>query len=147
MRELADLLGADADFYPDDFEAGVLLGKINEAIDDAGEKKIFRMPWIQYAAAAAAIVLLAGTTMIGYFNRRSGSSQQSETTTEVASYDLNNGALLASVIDDDNYLMFDDESVNLLIQDYASGGSYSTSEHLLNDLTTEELEYLQKNFD
>ena len=73
MRELAELLGSDSDFYPDDFEAGVLLGKINEAIDDAGEKKIFRMPWIQYAAAAAAIILLAGTTMIGYFNRRSAS--------------------------------------------------------------------------
>ena len=146
MRELAELLGSDSDFYPDDFEAGVLLGKINEAIDAAGEKKIFRMPWIRYAAAAAAIVLLLGTTMIGYFNRRSASTQQSETAADVTSYDLNNGALLASVIDD-TYQMFDDESVNLLLQDYASGGTYSASEHLVNDLTTEELDYLQKNFD
>lgn len=133
-------LGDDADFYPSDAETAQLMARVERAIDS--DHKTLRIDrrlrtWI---GAAAAIVLVAGASMIGFrFGQDTGGTVSTDT---VLVADASTVAAAEEV-----EVALDHDQVALLIQEFAGDYASGAAERLLDDLTDDEMNYLEQTFD
>lgn len=150
LDDLKPFLGEDADFYPDDVEVERMLAEVNAKIDArstitsiAAHSRITPM-WKQVFASAAAVVLVLGTAYVGV---QMGLIRiDSNSPMQTANVDPN---VLLSEIDEyesELYALADRDVQVLLWQAVADDGSMS-AQRLLGDLTDDEYEFLQANFD
>lgn len=154
MKELAAHLGFDGDFYPDDSEVEMLTARVDDAIDDlrpAGNfvlrRRLSVMTWLRRATATAVVVLLAGTGFLAYLEHRAASQSPTleDVGYETVLMSLQKPDVVAAAIGTD-YQALDDNTIDQLLYDYTSNARYSAGERLLDDLSEDELKYLEKNF-
>ena len=131
----------DDAFYLDGADFDTLLERIETEIDTTVEQKHLRAisrPWYQAAAAAASIALMAVAVMLALDVQNPASNTALLTTT----------TSVTTAADSDSITLIEpnESTTAALISDFASRQSVEASEWLLDDLTDEEFEYLQENF-
>ena len=149
LKDLAGSLPGDDAFMIEATTVEMLALQVDQAIDaqetkgkttlgeSAGQRSaVARM---RLLPAAAALLLVIGIGSAGYLLGRF--DKQATTIT-------GNGAPfeISQTVDDD-YSEPDDPTVRLLLYDFASDRLYDASETLLDDITEEELRYLEQNFE
>ena len=136
LTAAADTLGSDEDFYLDDAALESAVNRVDARIDQLELKKVtnVRSAWFSYVPAAAAVILLVGISisayLMGWFT--SGNGQAGLTSPDTAWVTLENGDV--DILQDSNL-------------DYFMYQSTASAELLYDELTEEELEYLDENFD
>ena len=154
MQDLAVHLGSDSDFHPNDSEVEMLAVRVDRAIDNlrpAGSyvvrKRLSIMPWLRRATATAVVVLLAGTGFLAYLEHRAVNRNPSleDVGYETALLSLQKPEVVAAAIGTD-YQALDENAIDQLLYDYTSNARFSAGERLLEDLSDDELKYLEKNF-
>jgi hypothetical protein len=154
LQTLAEHLGADGDFYPDDAEVDMMVARVDGAIDQlrpAGNytfrSKILAMSWLRRATAVAAVVLLLGTGFLAYLEHRAAQQPPSldDVSYETVLMSMRKPDVVAAAIGTD-YQALDDDAIDQLLYEYTSNARFSAGERLLNDLSEEELNYLQTHF-
>ena len=154
MQDLASHLGSDSDFQPDKSEVEMLVARVDRAIDQlrpAGSfvvrRKLSVMPWLRRVTATAVIVLLAGTGFLAYLEHRAASKTPTldDVGYEAVLMSLQKPDVVAAAIGTD-YQALDDNTIDQLLYDYTSNARFSAGERLLDDLSEDELKYLEKNF-
>ena len=149
MKELAGSLPGDDAFMVDATTVEMLALRVDQAIDaqeskgtttpgELGEQRSL-LTWMRLLPAAAALLLVIGIGSAGYLLGRF--DKQATTITG------NGTAFEISQTMDDDYSEPDDPTVQLLLYDFASDRLYDASETLLDDITEEELRYLEQNFE
>ena len=143
LSYLQGMLGTDEIFHPDDREVEPLVSRINNVIERVGQDRRLAVTWATrvwqtYVPVAAAAVLVlgmaAGSYMAGRiaFERKGDSSAVNESgATDL--YSETNSEL-------------DEGAVGTLIYEFTVQHSYEASEWLLDDLTDEELKFLEESF-
>ncbi len=149
MKELAASLPGDDAFMIDATTVEKLALKVDQAIDsqeskgkttpgELGEQRSL-LTWMRMLPAAAALLLVIGIGSAGYLLGRFD-KQATTITGNGAEFEI-------SQTMDDDYSEPDDPTVQLLLYDFASERLYDASETLLDDITEEELRYLEQNFE
>lgn len=141
LTALTGSLGSDENFYLGETELQSAVDGVDARIDQLEMRKVtdVRSAWYSYVPAAAAVILLVGISisayLMGWFTR--GDGQAELTSPDTAWVVLENGDL--DVIDNGSfdYVMYQSTAY-----DYTA-----SAELLYDELTEEELEYLDENFD
>jgi len=140
-RNLSKNIGTDRDFYPDDFETEILLKQVEDKIDTSSSAPARISSWYGVVGLAASIFLVIGISIFGNFFKSlpvyDDNSQSSRLDLESITY---------ATVDESYYEMSDDE-IQILVIDYMAGRTYEAAGQLLDDLSEEELRYLEENFD
>ncbi len=147
FEELAaeeEQLGTDELFYPDDEQVERMATQIEVLISSSdSEKSGFEKPqrgiWRRYLPVAAAAVLVLGLIWGAYQSgiRFFSAPGDSSTVDSIAWVSQNGGEKTE----------LDENTIEALLYDFTTQNSYEASEWLLDDLTEEELQYLENNFD
>ncbi len=149
LAELAGGLPGDDAFVVDATTVEMLAHKVDQTIDaketkgkttfdeSAGQRSA--VAWMRLLPAAAALLLVIGIGSAGYLLGRFD-KQATTISGDGAAFEI-------SQTMDDDYSEPDDQTVRLLLYDFASDRLYDASETLLDDITEEELRYLEQNFE
>lgn len=138
LTAVAKTIGNDEDFYIGDIELESAVNRVDARIDQLEMKKVtdVRSAWFSYVPAAAAVILLVGISLsaylMGWFAR--GDSEAGLSSQDTSWVTIENGDV--DIIENSgiDYVVYQSE--------------YPASAELLyDDLTDEELEYLDENFD
>ncbi|MBU0985215.1 MAG: hypothetical protein KKA42_15175 [candidate division Zixibacteria bacterium] len=137
LNGLTGQLGSDSDFH---FNVEDAVDAVTAQISGRESRPVVNLSWMRYLTRVAAGVVLVAASYVSY---------------QVGSHDLNGTTDPVSVgyvaeVDSwlsDTTLTLDDETVDILIEDYARRSVYGAGEALLDDLTDDELEYLMENLD
>jgi hypothetical protein len=122
-----------------------LTERVDKAIDASSPVTDIRTPWFAYLSAAAVIVLLLGVSALTLFFDTSTEPTLADISEEVVvDGRVGDATAWASLLETDD-LGLDDEAVEMLMYDY-SAGSMSAGSSLLGDLSADELQYLNENF-
>lgn len=141
LTAVTDSLGKDEDFYPDDATLESAVNRVDERIDQLEMKKVtdVRSAWFSFVPAAAAVILLVGVSvsayLMGWFTP--GNGQAGLTSPDTAWVTLENGDIDIIQNSSLDYVMYQSTAY-----DYTA-----STELLYEELTEEELEYLDENFD
>jgi len=148
INTLSSALFNSSDLELSEKELDQAVVNINQVIDNQNSKIIpiankYHSRWLVISRVAAVLAVI----MVSY-----GSFQLGQNNTAVLpqpvienSIDIFGSDLISWSDEEDQEL--DDETVSLLIADYTSESGINAVENLLDDLTDEEIEYLEKNFD
>ena len=144
MTGVSEKLGGDDLFYPNDVQVEQLASEVDVTVEKMERSRSrvmtrIREVWYQHVpvAAAAALVLgiAIGTFMAGRTAFDNGGAEVASGFTDVTGlYEGSEEELSES-------------AVGALIYDFTAQHSYDASEWLLYDLTEEELDFLENNFD
>ena len=142
LRVAAKHMGSDDDFAPFGLDEDRFVSSVERQIAKETERKttwfkitdITSFAWQKALPVAAAILLVLGVYELGQWRGSSAIADRTFDTT---------GSEITPVEEE----ALDDQMVSLLLWDYGEKADFQASEQLLNDLTDEELEYLEKNFD
>ena len=147
-NELAGLsgnLGSDDLFSPDEMQVEQLVMQVSQTINRGMQYKYARdhfsfvkNVWVRYIPVAAAAALVLGIAVGGYMAGKTafGPEKSELVLSQTAATDL---------LSDGNEEL-DENAVGTLIYDFATGHTYEAGEWLLDDLTEEELKYLEESF-
>jgi predicted anti-sigma-YlaC factor YlaD len=143
LETLAWGLGRDVEFKLDEYEVGRVAALVDQSIARDSHTTIIPVNWLRRLTRVAAAVFIVAASLTAY---RLG-QQNGLTSVQTASVQADNAAVLGTADYADESLYLDEGMVNLLIQDYAPGGLLGTDQYLINDLSDEEMRYLENNFD
>ncbi|MBK7143162.1 MAG: hypothetical protein IPH75_13895 [bacterium] len=138
LQSLSANLGDDSAFVTDIFESNKIGWAVEDAINRQAKPKPAWTSRIRYIAAAAVVVLAAAIGVDQYRRNISVDIPTTKDTTQLASVDTN--LLPTTTLD-----MTDSELEQMLL-DYSTLDDNAASE-VLQNLTDEEMQYLEKNFD
>jgi len=144
LNSAAGHLGDNELFAPAGDEIEGMLAAIDERLDAATVViPRWRTTVLRLAPVAAAVALLLG---IGLISQRSTVSEMAaiDTGSTVDEYALLDNADLAYTNEDET---LDEATIDVLLEDYTSANRIEPSRTLLDDLTEDELDYLNVNFD
>jgi len=144
LSNLGDRLGENDLFHPNDAQVDRLVSKISSTIEEMEQDKKHYVPWVRkvwytYVPTAAAAALVLGIAIGKYMT---GGTAPDSRVTEMA---VNKTDISGLYEEGDQEL--DEDAVVTLIDDFTAQHSSDASEWLLDDLTEEELKYLEKSFD
>ena len=140
LSSAARTVGSDEDFFLDQSAIETQVTNVDRRIDELELGKVtdVRSAWISFVPAVAAVVLLVGISftayMMGWFGSGSVLTDRPVEDTLMAQAD--------NVMD-----IIDENDIGYILYEFAADRKASTSELLMEDLTEEELEYLENNFD
>ncbi|MBD3333711.1 hypothetical protein GF356_12750 [candidate division GN15 bacterium] len=138
LHNLDQTMPGDGAFYPDEQSFDDLIERVESEIDATVERKhldSLTRPWYRAATIAASVALMAVAVMLALQMQDPTTDTAMLTTTET------------ETVDDTTALIQPNESTtSALISEFASRQNVEASEWLLEDLTDEEFEYLQENF-
>ncbi len=147
LRELQTIggkLGSDDLFHPDAAEVERLVSAVDSQIAEsqpaaARPARITPLrPAFGYLAAAAVVVLIAGVYLVSYLSGINGEGRMAT---------LGSADTVFTFVDEEAELYEPDEaSIGVLLYDFVDGRKMTAGEVLLDDITEEELEYLEQNF-
>ena len=143
----SELLPADEAFFPTEEEKGAALRGVNIRLVTASsevrrgffESLLARLRRGRLAPALASLVVLLTTAWIGHMSGRLVVS------TEPSTADVS--VVLADAASSEDTEELDADMVDVLLYDFSAAQAYKSGELLLDDLTEEELLYLESNFD
>jgi hypothetical protein len=145
LQTIGEKLGPDDLFHPEAGEVERLVSAVDRRIAEL-EPPAARpvratplRPGFGYLAAAAAVVLIAGIYLVSYLSGINGEGGM----TGLGSVDT----VLTSVEEEAELYEPDESSVGMLLYDFVGSRKLSAGEALLEDITEDELEYLEQNFD
>jgi len=153
---VTERLGDDSDFVPVDLDADQFVSDVERKIEaisvsdgasahlPAQSERVTWIGWSRYVSAAAAILLLVGISLIGSWESRKYASTGSVIFDSLAGLD---GSVSLLSLYDSEVDQFDDDVLSVILSDFGSNGYFEASELLLDDLSAEELQYLEENFD
>ncbi len=143
LEVIGGRLGDNADFMPDGLTEDEFVAAVERRIDRLEPSRVTWIGWRRYLPVAAAILLVLGITLVGYRQVRIGyNGGNAKETAEV--YDQ--GSLLWALYDTEAEEI-DDDVFDLILSDFVTKGYFEAGELLLDDLTEEELQYLEENLD
>ena len=143
LNGMASELGTDSDFYPNELETEGFLKRLNDEIDQTQPAAVTSIPWYKLAGIAASVILVVGISLLGnFFNRNGANLEPTGANTAVLYYDDYQLAL-----ENSDLYELSDEQFYILGNDYTSMRSYDAAGQLIEDLSDEELKYLEENFD
>jgi hypothetical protein len=143
LQTLAWGLGTDEDFALDEYEVGRVAALVDEAIARDPHTTVIPVNWLRRLTRVAAAVLIVAASLTAYRLGQMNGLASLETAT--ATNETPEVFSSSGYADESVYL--DEGMVNLLIQDYAPGGLLGTDQYLIDDLSDEEMRYLENNFD
>ncbi|UCC44051.1 MAG: hypothetical protein JSU65_13220 [Candidatus Zixiibacteriota bacterium] len=133
ISEIAARFRADSDLVSESVDVERFVEGVEARI---GRSRVDRLPavtWVRHVAYAASILLVAGIMSVGlrYVDRDSPVNGVPPST------------------DQDYYAEeeLDEGVVDIVISDFSSRGFLEAGDELLNDVTEDELKYLEENFD
>jgi predicted anti-sigma-YlaC factor YlaD len=146
-RELSRLeqkLGSDELFYPGDTDVERLVSKVDAAVrsgerarKDAASR--VRKIWLTYVPVAAVAALVLGVAIGWYVAERTVlTPDEAPSAAEEVSF---------TGLTDEDFVQLDDDAVSALLYELTTRHPYEAGEWLLDDLTEEELKYLEERFD
>jgi predicted anti-sigma-YlaC factor YlaD len=138
LTSLASTLGDDSAFAPDIFESNKLAWAVEDAIKKPAAPKRSWFANARYVAEAAVVLLAVAVGVDQY--RRTTTVELPSSVDSVKIVQLDTNPLLT-----DNLQVSDAELEQMLL-DYSTQDESAASE-LLQNLTDEEMQYLEKNFD
>lgn len=156
IKAVSERLGSDNEFVPLDIDADQFVSDVHRKIEvislrdgasahrPARTDQVTWMGWSRYLSAAAAILLLVGISMIGSWKGERYADTGSVDSDSFAG--LNGSTALLSLYESE-VDQFDDAVLGVILSDFGDNGYFEASELLLNDLSAEELQYLEENFD
>lgn len=156
IEVVSERLGNEDDFVPVDLDADQFVIDVErkiESISDRNDASAHRpaqtervtwIGWSRYLSAAAAILLLVGISLIGSWGSRKYVDNGSA---ELDSFAVPDGSALLLSLYEDEVDQFDDAVLSVILSDFGSNGYFEAGELLLDDLSAEELQYLEENFD
>lgn len=138
LDALAEKSGSDKDFYPDDYMTEQMVKRVNKAIDNLEHSKITKTKniWHSYIPAAAAVILFVGLSLIGYLYVLKGNDHQQAT--------INNSDSL--IVQTENKDLNTEDLPSLLFE-FTAENQENARDLLIDNITDEDLKYLEKNFD
>lgn len=138
---VAQSLDRDEDFYADESEVEGLVARVDNAIDNIELGKFSRTAsiWKTYLPVAAVVALMIGISLIVFLLGSFGSERS-----QMAS-DGDDSLLV--LYEEGTSAELNEEDMRALLYDFATEQHESASEQLIDDLTEEEYEYLQKSLD
>jgi len=144
LSNLGDRLGENDLFHPNDAQVDRLVSKISSTIEEMEQDKKHYVPWVRrvwhtYVPTAAAAALVLGIAIGKYMT---GGTAPDSRVTEMAASKTDISGLY-----EEGDQELDEDAVITLIDDFTTQHSSDASEWLLDDLTEEELKYLEKSFD
>ena len=143
LNGMASELGADGDFYPNELETEGLLKRLNDEIDRTQPAADTSVSWYKLAGIAASVILVVGISLFGnFFNRNGDTLETTGTNSAVLYYDD-----YQFVIENSDLYELSDEQFYILGNDYTAKRTYDAAALLIEDLSEEELKYLEENFD
>ncbi|UCG60756.1 MAG: hypothetical protein JSV52_10510 [Candidatus Zixiibacteriota bacterium] len=134
-------LGSEEDFYLDKTELESSIARVEERIDRLELEKVtdVRSAWLSHVPAAAAVVLLLGISfmayMLGWFSN--GEDPSTAGSQDTVWLSLENGDIDAIEESSIDYVMYRSATMN----------QTTSGELFYENLTEEELQYLEENFD
>lgn len=155
LETIKELISVQEDFLLDAIEQERVLTDVARRIgvSESGKadtvwrsvvlEPVTTVGWQTYLSMAAAILLLLGISMTGSWQER-----LSRTSTQAGGSPSDTGAMVSLLsLYDGGADQLDDVALNLIMSDYGQKGYFEASEQLLDDLSDEELQYLEKHFD
>jgi len=144
LTAVSEKLGGDDLFRPDDLQVERLASRVDTAIEKIERDNVpvmtrIRKGWYERIPVAAAAALVLGIAIGTYMAGRTAFDTGSA---EIAS-DITGVTGLYEGGDEE----LQENTVGSLIYDFTAQHSYEASEWLLDDLTEEELDFLENNFD
>ncbi len=141
--ELAGLVetcgqGGDPAFSSAEIEAAV--SEVENRLDTVLPPAITSINWVRRLAGVAAVLVVTGALLGGYLI---GKHRTVDLSANVAS--PGESALVATTDGTDEFNEMDDELVSVLIEDFSDGRFFGADEALLDDLSDEEMKYLEDN--
>lgn len=116
-------------------ESSDLLAGINEAIGPR-PTIVTSLRWLRYAAAAAVVTI---SVSIGYYELRKGVPSETQPSTD------STPAIVSDSLNVVDSLSLSSEDIEQLMQEYTSDVSVTTDPNVLENLSDEELKYVEKN--
>jgi len=156
IKAVSERLGSDNDFIPVDFDADRFVADVERKIEaipisagasvrrPAQADRVTWIGWSRYLSAAAAILLLVGISLIGSRESRRYADTGSA---ESGSFTGLDGSTSLLSLYEGEVDQFDDAVLSVILSDFGGNGYFEASELLLDDLSSEELQYLEENFD
>jgi hypothetical protein len=156
IQTITERLGDDNDFVPVDLNADQFVADVERKIEAISvrtevsshlqdqSERVTWIGWSRYLSAAAAILLLVGLSYIG--SLESGKYANTGSVIFDSLTGLDRSAPLLSLYESE-VDQFDDDVLSVILSDFGSNGYFEASELLLDDLSAEELQYLEENFD
>ncbi|MBN1213419.1 MAG: hypothetical protein JXA92_12680 [candidate division Zixibacteria bacterium] len=142
MKGMAAGLGVDDDFYPNELETERFLKRLNDEIDRTRPTVVSGISWYKLVGVAASVILVVGISLLGNFFKQNGAIPESTGTNLSVLYDDDYQIALEN---SDLYELSDDQFYILGI-DYTSKRTYDAAGQLIEDLSEEEMKYLEENF-
>jgi len=144
LTGVSEKLGGDDLFFPNDSQVEQWVSKVDTAIEKIERDNVpivtrIRKGWYERVPIAAAAALVLGFAIGTYMAGRTAFDTGGA---EVA-FSINGVAGLYEGGDEE----LQESTVGSLIYDFTAQHSYEASEWLLDDLTEEELDFLENNFD
>jgi len=141
LKVNCERLGNDTDFVPDGLTEEQFVAAVERRIERVRPSRVTWVAWRRYVPVVAAILIVFAITLLGYRELRiehdNGVVQTADT--------LVSDGLLWTLYDQE-INDFDDEFFNLILSDFVIDRYFDAGEQLLDDLSEEELQYLQENF-
>lgn len=141
LCSLRENLGRDEDFEVDDQTVEAIVASVDRRLDKLEMARVtdVRASWMTYIPAAAAVVIIVGISVIvylsGWLSTNGGQAQAPA-----------DDSLWVSLAENDiSYL--DNTDLTQLISQIGADHDEAIETILLEDITEEELEYLEKTFD
>jgi len=136
MMTLGDAMGSDEDFYPDTYQAHLVQEQVEKAIE---RPRITKLNLYRPVAIAASVVLIVSVSLISLMMSGNDSSKIMSPmlvadSVEYLSTQVASGELDQSTLEE-------------VFRDFTSNYGYQASDLLLDDISEEELQYLEDNFD
>lgn len=149
-------LGCDDDLVPDNLNVDEFVSGVCERIELIPPRQGFEsrtqtksaevtwIGWHRYLSAAAGILLVAGITLIGSWQSKGLRVQVSDDVQVTTESDASTAILTLYEGEVDQ---FDEDMLDIILYDFGDKGFFEASELLLYDLSDEELQFLEDNFD
>lgn len=137
LNSAIESAGVDTDFFLDQSAIEAQVAGVDRRIDELELGKVtdVRSTWMSFVPAVAAVVLLVGLSFTVYMMGWLSLDPEVSTGPDIDT---------TTIVEVDG---IDESHISYIIEEHAAIQSASTSELLMEDLTEEELEYLENNFD
>ncbi len=137
LLELGGHLGQDSVFYPETEESELVARVIEREVRATTTVTVVRPVWlVRLSAVAAAALLLISTGLV--VERYSG--RQVRTSADTTSAQVADSGVPAVQNEDDEMPA---ETINLLIREVSTRGTFEAGDQLLDDLSDDEVSYLK----
>jgi hypothetical protein len=144
LTDVSEKLGGDDLFFPKDAQVEQWASKVDAAIEEIERDNVpvvtrIRKSWYERIPIAAAAALVLGIAIGTYMGGR--------TAFDTGEAEIASGITGIAGLYEGSDEELQESTVGSLIYDFTAQHSYEASEWLLDDLTEEELDFLEKNFD